>query len=81
LPPAKDEKRFGKHPTQKPLALVDRCIRASTKVGDFVLDQFAGSSTTGVAAVKNQRRYCGIEKELEFVELSKLRLTEGIAKS
>jgi DNA modification methylase len=76
LPPAKDEKRFGKHPTQKPVALVTRCIRASTKAGDFVLDPFAGSSTTGVAAMQEARRYCGIEKEGEFVDLSKQRLTE-----
>ena len=74
LPPPKDEKRFGKHPTQKPLRLLERCIRASTNPGDFVLDPFAGSSTTGVAALQLRRRYCGIEKEPEFTELSKLRL-------
>lgn len=79
LPPGRDEKRFGKHPTQKPATLLDRCIRAATKPGDFVLDPFAGSSTTGVAAIRNGRRYCGIEKEPEFVELSILRLQEAIS--
>lgn len=74
LPPGKEEKRFGKHPTQKPLALLERCIRASTKVGDFVLDPFAGSSTTGVAALEVGRQYCGIEMEQEFIALSRSRL-------
>lgn len=76
--PKKDEKVFGKHPTQKPVALVDRCIRGSTKPGDFVLDPFAGSSTTGVAAAALERRFCGIEQEAEFIELSKCRLEKKI---
>ncbi len=49
-PPAK-EKRFGKHPTQKPVELLNRIILASTKEGDLVLDPFCGSSTTGISAV------------------------------
>lgn len=75
--PKKDEKAFGKHPTQKPVALIDRCIRASTNPGDFILDPFAGSSTTGVAAKALGRRFCGIEQEPEFIELSKRRLEEN----
>lgn len=74
--PKKDEKALGKHPTQKPVALVDRCIRASTNLGDFILDPFAGSSTTGVAARGLDRRFCGIEQSSEFIELSKLRLEQ-----
>jgi site-specific DNA-methyltransferase (adenine-specific) len=74
LPPSKDEKLFGKHPTQKPVALLDRCIRAATKPGDFILDPFAGSSTTGVAAIRLDRRFCGVEKDAEYVELSLCRL-------
>lgn len=77
LPPGKAEKRLGKHPTQKPLELLDRCIRASTVPGDFILDPFSGSSTTGVAAVQLSRRFCGIEQEAEFVELSKIRLEQA----
>lgn len=76
LPPAKVEKSFGKHPTQKPVVLLDRCIRSSTRPGDFVLDPFAGSSTTGVAALDLGRRFCGIEKEPSFIELSRSRLTQ-----
>jgi site-specific DNA-methyltransferase (adenine-specific) len=76
-PPARCEKEFGKHPTQKPLALLERCIKASTNPGDFVLDPFAGSSTTGVAAIGLGRRYCGIEMEHTFIELSKQRLNNA----
>ncbi len=74
LPPSQEEKLFGKHPTQKPVSLIERCIRASTQQGDFVFDPFSGSSTTGVAAIKTGRRFCGVEKESEFVELSIRRL-------
>ena len=65
------EKSCGKHPTQKPLALLTRIVLASTNPGAWVLDPFAGSSTTGVAANLVDRRYLGIERELEFVELSR----------
>lgn len=70
----KSEKANGKHPTQKPLYLLERIILASTQKGDLVLDPFNGSGTTGVAAKMLSRRYIGIEKELEYVELSKRRL-------
>lgn len=68
------EKKEGKHPTQKPLYLLERIIQASTKEEDFILDPFAGSSTTGVAAKVLKRNYIGIELELEYLELSKRRL-------
>jgi site-specific DNA-methyltransferase (adenine-specific) len=64
------EKREGKHPTQKPLKLLNRAILASTNPGELVVDPFAGSSTTGLAAYTNGRYYIGIEKEEEFLELS-----------
>lgn len=64
------EKACGKHPTQKPLRLLYRILLASTKIDDLVLDPFAGSSTTGVAANLLGRRYVGIEREQAFLELS-----------
>lgn len=66
----------GKHPTQKPLALLARIILASTKPGAWILDPFAGSSTTGVAANLLGRRYLGIEQEEDFLLLSKARREE-----
>ncbi len=67
-PPKPKEKAFGKHPTQKPVELLDRIIRTSTKSGDFVLDPFCGSATTGVAAIVNGRRFIGIDSELAYLE-------------
>ena len=71
---SKKEKIFGKHPTQKPIDLLDRIIRASTKEGDVVLDPFMGSGTTGVVAVKNKRQFIGIELEKEYFDLSEKRI-------
>ena len=73
---ARWEKSCGKHPTQKPLALLTRTILAATRPGDWVLDPFAGSSTTGIAASLAGRRYLGIEQEQKFLEMSRLRRQE-----
>lgn len=70
------EKSCGKHPTQKPLPLLARIILASTREGEWILDPFAGSSTTGIAASLLNRRFLGLEKEIEFLELSKERRIE-----
>lgn len=70
------EKSCGKHPTQKPLALLTRLILASTNERAWILDPFAGSSTTGIAANLCGRRYLGIEREILFSSLSKARRTE-----
>lgn len=78
--PRREEKIFGKHPTQKPVELLKRILLGSTKEGDLVLDPFCGSSTTGVAALLLNRKYVGIDIEEEFLELSKKRLGEAISK-
>lgn len=67
------EKTCGKHPTQKALRLLYRIILASTNEGDTILDPFAGSSTTGIAANLLGRKFIGIEQNKVFVELSKRR--------
>lgn len=67
------EKTCGKHPTQKPLRLLYRIILASTNEGDTILDPFAGSSTTGIAANLLNRNFIGIEQDSSFIELSKQR--------
>ena len=71
--PSKKEKKFGKHPTQKPLSVLDRIIKASTKEGDLVLDPFNGSGTTGIACVLNHRNYIGIDNDINYLEISKQR--------
>ncbi len=73
--PGRDEKLFGKHPTQKPVALIERCIRASTSPNDLILDPFVGVASTGVAAVKTGRRFVGIEVEEEYLDIGLKRLT------
>ena len=65
---------MGKHPTQKPEELIERIILSSTKKNDIVLDMFNGSGTTGVVAVRNNRRYIGIELDKEFYEISRKRI-------
>ena len=70
LTPKKQEKTFGKHPTQKPLELLKRVVASSTKAGDIVLDPFTGSSTTGLAAHFYNRKFIGIDMEKEYLELS-----------
>lgn len=64
------EKTCGKHPTQKPLSLLSRIIMASTPDNGWVLDPFCGSSTTGIAASLLERKYLGIDKESDFLEIS-----------
>jgi site-specific DNA-methyltransferase (adenine-specific) len=68
------EKTLGRHPTQKPLALLERLILACTKPGDLVLDPFAGSGTTGVAAIKLGRSFIGFETEAEYSRLARKRI-------
>ncbi|OGW74584.1 MAG: hypothetical protein A2Z72_02220 [Omnitrophica bacterium RBG_13_46_9] len=72
--PKPEEKVFGKHPTQKPLALLERIILASTRERDIVLDPFTGSSTTGVAAYKLGRYFIGIDNNKEYLDKSIRRL-------
>ena len=65
--PSPWEKKYGKHPTQKPFALLERIILATSKEGDLVLDPFCGSATTGVAAVLHGRKFVGIDSESEYL--------------
>ncbi len=66
--PKPQEKRFGKHPTQKPEALLTRIILASSKENDIILDPFCGSGTTGVIAVRHNRKFIGIDLEKDYLE-------------
>lgn len=63
------EKKHGKHPTQKPIELLKRCILSSTNKGDTVLDPFCGSGTTGVVSKNQERAFIGIEKEEKYFQI------------
>ena len=65
---------YENHPTQKPVALLDRIIRASSNTGDIVLDPFSGSFTTGFVAKNLNRRFIGIELQEEYVKIGLRRL-------
>lgn len=67
------------HPTQKPVALFEYLIRTYTNEGEIVLDNCIGSGTTAVAAINTGRQFIGIEKETEYVEISRRRIDEAIA--
>jgi hypothetical protein len=71
--PGGDEKTFGKHPTQKPVALIERCLLASTHEGDLVLDPFLGGGTTAVASVRLKRGCVGIELDEAHARLAIIR--------
>lgn len=68
--PGAAEKIHGKHPTQKPLALVERCLRASTDPGDFLLDPFSGGGTTALACLHLARRFLGCELDTHHIGLT-----------
>jgi site-specific DNA-methyltransferase (adenine-specific) len=68
------ERAFGKHPSQKPLALVERLVLVATNPGDLLLDPFAGSGTLALAAERHGRRWLLIESEAQYVEMARQRL-------
>lgn len=73
-PPLTGEKALGKHPTQKPVSLVERCLLASTDPNDLVLDPFMGAGTTGVACIQTGRRFVGIELDRQHAQLATRRV-------
>ena len=78
-PPKAHEKRHGKHPTQKPEALLDRIVRAATRPGDVVLDPFCGSGTTGVVCARLGRAFVGVEREAQYLEKAAARIKDEFA--
>lgn len=78
-PPAPREKRHGKHPTQKPEALLSRIIRASSNPNDLVLDPFCGSGTTGVICAKFKRKFVGFDIDENYLNLAIRRLNDEIS--
>jgi site-specific DNA-methyltransferase (adenine-specific) len=76
--PGGEEKTHGKHPTQKPVALIERCLLASTREGDLVLDPFLGGGTTAIAAIRLKRGAVGIELDEQHAKLAKKRIEAQI---
>jgi len=76
--PGPDEKTFGKHPTQKPVALIERCLLACTHEGDLVLDPFLGSGTTAIACIRLKRGCVGIELDEAHLALAARRADREI---
>jgi site-specific DNA-methyltransferase (adenine-specific) len=79
-PPETWEKRFGKHPTQKPVALLERILLASSNEGDLVLDPFSGSGTTALAALRTRRTAVGLELSYEYLTLTVQRLSSELVR-
>ncbi len=66
------------YPTQKPLALLERIIKASTNKGDFVLDPFCGCATTCIAATRLERNWAGVDVSKKAFDLVKMRLKKEV---
>lgn len=77
---ARDRKAFG-HPTPKPVDLLRRLIRNSTKPGQMILDPFMGSGSTGVAAIMEGRRFIGIELDEDYFNIAQGRIGEALLAS
>jgi site-specific DNA-methyltransferase (adenine-specific) len=77
-PPETWEKKFGKHPTQKPVVLLERILLACTNEGDTVLDPFAGGGTTLVSALRLNRHAIGCELSVDYINLSIRRLCSNL---
>jgi site-specific DNA-methyltransferase (adenine-specific) len=76
--PDRDEKRFGKHPTQKPVALLERILLAASNEGDLILDPFMGSGTTAIAALRLRRMVLAIDRENEWIRLAVVRVVRQL---
>ncbi|QTE74004.1 site-specific DNA-methyltransferase [Clostridiales bacterium FE2010] len=70
------EKNHGKHPTQKPVALLENFVTLLSNKGDIIFDPFMGSGSTGVAALTHNRKFIGADLSKEYCELSERRLSE-----
>jgi site-specific DNA-methyltransferase (adenine-specific) len=75
--PPKREKIFGKHPTQKPIALIELCLKASTNEGAIVLDPFMGTGTSGVACIRLNREFVGVELDESHIRIAVKRMKEA----
>src|SRR5690554_2069965 len=73
---ANGERKFGKHPTQKPVQLMEFFVKVLTNEGETVLDPFMGSGSVGVAAKKNNRNFIGVEINENYFQIATRRIQE-----
>jgi site-specific DNA-methyltransferase (adenine-specific) len=71
-----NEKKYGKHPTQKPEQLLEHFIRVLSNENDVIMDPFMGSGSTGKVAVRNRRNFIGVELSPEYYQIAKNRIDE-----
>ena len=76
---ATEQGEIGRHPCQKPIALMDQIILSSTKRGDLIFDPFSGSGSTAISALKNGRRFVGTELDPHYFSESIERITRETA--
>ena len=74
----RSEKKYGKHPTQKPIDLLEQFINTLSNENDVVFDPFMGSGSTGVAAVKNNRKFIGTEINEDYYDIAHQRIRESM---
>lgn len=72
------EKKAGKHPTQKPIALLEHFVKLLSNEGDLVADPFMGSGSTGIVCKKLNRGFIGIELDKEYFDIAKKRIGDCI---
>jgi len=81
-PPKNEEKKYGKHPTQKPIELLKRIIIASTDKNSIILDPFCGSGTTGIASkIVGDRKFIGIEYDEKYIKTAISRYNDLIKRT
>jgi len=81
-PPKSEEKKYGKHPTQKPIELLKRIVLASTDKNAIILDPFCGSGTTGIAsAMVGGRKFIGIEFDKKYINTAISRYNDILKKN
>lgn len=72
------EKKAGKHPTQKPIALLEHFVKLLSNEGDLVVDPFMGSGSTGVVCKKMGRNFVGVEFDKEYYEIAQRRIEDCV---
>lgn len=67
-----------RHPTEKPISIMQEFVELSSKKGDVVLDAFLGSGTTAIACINTDRKYIGFEKEEKYYKIASKRIRERL---